>query len=183
MSIFKNIKGKLAQKSLEKESGKQRKAKICSLEKANSVAFIYENTSKEDQDFIRAYMKEIRSKYQIKETMALAFFEGKEVPEYLKKAVDHDFFSSKEIAWTGKPNAQSVQNFTNKPYDLLIDLSFGDCMPLLYVYNWSNSSFKVSRKTPVHEQYSDLMLDLSLDASLEEYLAYTEHYLKLMKAE
>ncbi len=183
MSIFKNIKDKLAQKSLKKEQQRERIAQISSFDQAESVAFVYENGSAEDQDFIRAYMKEIRTRFHIKETMALAFIEGKEAEPYLKKAVDHDFFTSKEIAWTGKPNSQTVKNFTDKSYDLLIDLSFGDCMPLLYVYNWSQSKFKVSRKTPVHEQYSDLMMDVPLDCSLEEYLAYTEHYLKLMKAQ
>ena len=83
-----------------------------------------------------------------------------------KKLVDHylfrkgyDFFTKKDLNWYLKPTEASVDDFIQKPFDILFNLSLESYYPLQYIVGMSKAKMKVGMFT-TDEHYLDVMIDI-----------------------
>lgn len=109
----------------------------------------------------------------------LGYIDAKTIPESFLFWKGINLFSRKELTWSMAPKTPLVNDFIEKQFDILLDLSLKDFYPVEYIARLSKAKFKVGRYTERHNGY-DLMFDIKPDNTLEEYLEYIKTYLNLI---
>jgi hypothetical protein len=111
--------------------------------------------------------------------------------------MDYKFFCYKDLNWYFKPNEDSVKDFVNKEFDILIDLNLEENLSVRFVIAESVALFKTGRYSEIEPNYYDLMINVQdkkqMDKNeddeetfeqinpLRELLDQTEYYLKMLK--
>lgn len=160
----------------------ERKIHVVNLEKAKSVGILYKDADEVLMNKIEKFASEIATKFNIKNIQILGYTtkRSKEKPAYMSKGKFVKFFSIKETNFFLKPNADSVKQFLNQPFDLLIDFSKNKFEPLRFVTAMSNAPFKVGRYSKQDEDFYDLMITLEDHKTDEDFFTQLMHYLSMI---
>jgi len=94
-----------------------------------------------------------------------------------KTPQDQDTFSIRDTNWWYKPTAANAELFLAEQYDILIDLSSQDYLPLLYVMALAQSGLNVCRYSDRKKEVADLMIRLEGDEDAAILLNHIRHYL------
>jgi len=181
MGLLKNIKLSMADRALRQEmklAGRVRKPNMFSFEKVRTVGIIFDATSTEDYDIVKRYVVYLRE--HLKKVKVIGFFSKKEIPTLTYSKLEYDFFSLKELSWTGKPNSTVVTNFIAEEYDLLIDLNIHDHFPLKYIAALSKASFKVGKFDEDGMDIHDLMIDADNTKTVKYFLRQIDTYITML---
>lgn len=182
MSLISKIRFHFARKSLkEGHLTLQRNRKSFNLDTARYIALLYylpdEEAYKKVEEFVK-YLGERNIKVKV-----ACYTEQKFVPHYFIPKLLQDIFTIKEVNWKYQPIKAFVKDFLEEEYDILIDLSLTEHLPLLYLAANSNAGLKIGRFDETHQDYYDLMLDIPNDASLDYFIAQVIHYLNKINKE
>jgi len=101
---------------------------------------------------------------------------NKEVPVYLSKLKELDFFTKEDLNWRLKPT-EVIDNFCKKRFDILIDLTMEKCNPLEHIMASSQAALKVCRKGAQNQNYADLIVDIAVEKSEKEFLVHMKEML------
>lgn len=176
------IKAGIGYRKLKKEmAGQNRKAHICNLAQATSIAVIYRAEDEKMHQVVKNYLKYLKEEEGIRRLMAFSYFDGKDTPAYLQSILEYDYFTRKDLNWHGKPSGSSVDKFINEPYDILIDLTEEPCLPLRYVLVESKAKFKVGQHNPKNEPYFDLLIDTQMN-DLAKFIEQVTYYLAVLNS-
>jgi hypothetical protein len=143
--MFGFIKNVLKSKCLKDATirAKKRKEVAYNFETAKIVGVIYPfniNMGK-----VLNALDDITQRYNI-EIIFVTYFPQDKLPEGVgENSPARIFFSNHECNWFGKPKTVAINNFINKPFNLLIDLSVKFWFPLQYIAIASNACFKIGR--------------------------------------
>ena len=132
--------------------------------------------------FEENYVKKIKEELGITRIMALGFFDEKELPHYLHTKLNFDAFCLKDLNWYRIPHGNTVQNFIAEEYDILIDLTLRDHLPLQYIVAKSKARFKVGRLSDSNAHFLDMMIDTAGAHSLPQLIANIDRYLMMINA-
>lgn len=113
------------------------------------------------------------------EIYVLGYIDSKVIPESFLFWKGINLFSKKDIGWNMIPNTQVVNDFIEKPFDMLFNLSLSEHFPIEYIAQLSKSKFKIGRYSATNECY-DLMFELKDENKLDSYLETIKHYLALI---
>lgn len=175
MNFVKNKIGNYALKSLLKTKS-QRYPKVSNLDTAKSVGIIFPAHTEKDFRLATQYLKIIKEEYGIMNIRALGYFPEKNELPFLKRTIQIDYFTNKNLNWFNKPEGRYIQDFIKEKFDILIDLSENDLLPLQYVLCMSEAKFKVGRFSENNQSFYDLMLDVK-NKSLAYYIEQLTIYL------
>jgi hypothetical protein len=81
----------------------------------------------------------------------------KALPHYLHAKLNFDAICQKDLNWYRIPQGNTVQNFMAEEYEVIIDLTMEDRLPIQYIMAKSRARFKVGRwsdsnkKLPGHD--------------------------------
>lgn len=75
--------------------------------------------------------------------LAIAFFNGKEIPQYFTMHNRVSVFDKNQVNWYGKPESALVDSFTSNEFDILLDINFEETMPMRWISSLSKAKFKV----------------------------------------
>jgi len=89
---------------------------------------------------------------------------------------DYPVFSHKDLSWTAKIAKPDVQEFINKPFDLLIDYFDTEKTALLLVSHLSKASFKVGFSS-VDKRLHHFMIDTNAG----NYKVFSDELFKYLK--
>jgi hypothetical protein len=78
------------------------------------------------------------------------------------------------------PGQAKVRDFIAKDFDLLIDLSLKDSLPLKYIAGMSMSLCRIGRFSEKNTECYDFMIDIPPVATLKEFIRQVTHYLNLI---
>jgi hypothetical protein len=113
------------------------------------------------------------------EVSLIAFYPGKDIPhKYLMRKNVHVFYK-KEINWYGKPLMAYTNEFINKEFDILIDLSLVEVFPLKWIASLSKAKFKVGSLS-YYGNPNDLIINIKTENNLEYFISQLKHYLYLI---
>lgn len=180
MKLIEDIRIKAGHHFLKKELEKPRKVQATNWAEASEIALIYKIDDERSFQHVKWYINELHKKYGNKKIMALGYFDEKEPALYLSHGLNTDYFTKKDLNWYGRPSANSVTHFVNEQYDLLIDLTHYDCVPLRFVLHQSKAKFKIGRFSEENTTYYDLLLSVPED-SLSHYMDQVDHYLNMIR--
>ncbi|MEO1515520.1 MAG: hypothetical protein AAFV95_10920 [Bacteroidota bacterium] len=142
------------------------------FKQARSIGIAYLASNLTQTDHIRGFVRQLRK--EDKEVKVLAFF-----PDKLEhNACPHKYFTKKSLDWMMRPKDFDTEQFMKTPFDVLINLSLVDCLPLEYVFALSKAGFRVGPLSPKLYCY-DLMIDTS-DDQMPNFIQQVAFFLNRM---
>jgi hypothetical protein len=176
LKIIQNIREKSAKSFLLKQMNEaKRKLKPINLDSARTVALLYylpdEDTYK-TMETILAKLYELNLKVRV-----VAYANQKFNPHYFIPKISQDIITAKDVNWRYQPQKAFVKEFIETEYDILIDLSLDDHLPLLYCAALSQAGLKVGRFQEDHQLFYDLMIHTGADESIDSFATQVIHYL------
>lgn len=179
MKIIQNIREKFAKSFLLKQIQlNKREQKQISIERARSVALLYylpdEETYKK-VDLIINRLTELKLKVRV-----VCYTDLKLIPHYFIPKISQDILTAKDVNWRIQPQKPFVKEFINTSFDLLIDLSLNDHLPLLYCAALSNAGLKVGRFQEDHQLFYDLLIHAGTDETIDSFADQVIHYLSMI---
>jgi len=153
----------------------QRMQKQVNLERARTVALLYylpDEATYKIVESILSKLNELNLKVRV-----VCYTDLKIIPHYFIPKITQDIITAKDINWKFQPQNPFVKEFINTEYDVLIDLSLANHLPLLYCAALSRAGIKVGRFQEDHELYYDLMIHAGPDETIDSFAGQVIHYL------
>jgi len=152
-----------------------RKQKQVNLDSARSLVLLYylpdEATYKVAESIV-VRLSEMNLKVRV-----VCYTDQKIVPHYFIPKISQDIFTAKDLNWRFQPQKPFVKDFIDTEYDILIDLSLTDHLPLLYCAALSKAGLKVGRFQDDHKMFYDLMIHTSANETIDSFAEQLIHYL------
>jgi len=154
-----NIKTKVGQTILEKLSNQtNHHGNIINFKDLRNVGLIFNATQSINFEVIRHFVKKLNK--EKKDVKIIGYVHSKKIIDHYLYRKGFDFFTQKDLNWYFKPKPASIQSFVNEPFDVLINLSLEDYLPVQFVTVQSKAKFKISRLFP-HHNYADMFIDIN----------------------
>lgn len=155
-----------------KELGKQAKLlkrhrQIFNLTTARQVGVVFNLTDSKVFDSVLALKSKLE---QIPIAVeAIGYYNDKEIPQLYTMEKGVKVFSKTDVNWYKKPETPIFTEFTSKDFDILIDLSQDEVVPLRWVSTLSKAKFKVGALNYFNNPF-DLIVTVDKNLGLD-YLA------------
>ncbi|MHC1704559.1 MAG: hypothetical protein AB9846_11675 [Tenuifilaceae bacterium] len=178
MKIIANIKRNTGLSALSKSLRSVKRNKfIHNLVTARKVAIVgIANTNADFDDIIALQKFFIERNIHVE---VLLYFPGKEIPQKMLLRKDINIFNKTELNWYGKPLIPFIQKFCNIEYDILIDLSLDELMPIRWISTLSRARFKVGSLSYSGNPY-DLIITIEKSKGIFFLSEQIAHYLNLI---
>ena len=154
-------------------SGRNRK--LVNLQDARKIGILYNLESVPDYEVVSDFVTELQ--HERKEVKALGYVKNKNLVSRFLPKLSYDFISSKDVNWYFMPGQAKIKDFIEKEFDLLIDLSLKDNLPLRYISGLSMSLCRIGRFSEKNTDCYDFMIDVPQAATLKEYIRHITYYL------
>lgn len=179
--LARKIRSKLGQYRFRKEVNRLKvKHEVVTLNDAEKIGLLYDATEEKDYEIIKGYVKNFRSTFK-KEILAMGYVDKKQLPQSQFAQYGLDFFCRKDLNFRMIPIDPIVHNFIKEKFDILIDLSSGNCFPLLYIAATSHARFRIGRYHKSHLNCFDMMIKIPGDPPIKQVIEQTEHFLHQIK--
>jgi hypothetical protein len=179
LSIITSIREKTGQINLKRDSSRlQRDKKIVNLGNAGRVGVLYFLPDEPTYRRISDYVKKLQDSGKI--VKALGYVHSKRLTGQFLPKLSYDFLYPTGLSWNYKPVSTAAKDFMEEEYDILIDLSIEEHLPLLYLTGMSKARFKAGLKSKQRSRYLDLMIDLGEKDGLDELIIQIDHYLSII---
>jgi hypothetical protein len=155
--------------------------KMTNLEQARRIGVLYILDDVPDYDVVSAFVTELQ--HDRKEVKALGFVKNKNLVTRFLPKLSYDFFSSRDVSFFYRPVHTKVRDFTDQEFDILIDLSLKENIPLRYIAALSSALCRVGMFSDEDFHCYDLMIDPAPGLSLKEYIDHIIHYLTVINAD
>ena len=176
MKIIQNIREKFAKSFLlEQVNVLERNQKQINLESAKTVALLYylpDEATYKIMETILSRFNDMNLKVRV-----VCYTDLKIIPHYFIPKITQDIITAKDTNWRYQPQKAFVKEFINTEYDILIDISLNDYLPLLYCAALSKSSLKVGRFQEDHKFFYDLLIHASPEETIDSFIGQVIHYL------
>ena len=182
MKLFDRIKEWMGIRRLLRELPVDRKPIAHNLALARKVAIVYIVEDEATHNHVKNYVKRIKEELGISNIMALGFSDQKSLPNYLHSKLNFDAICLKDLNWYRIPQGNTVQNFMAEEYEIIIDLTLEDRLPIQYIMAKSRSRFKVGRLSESNKRILDMMIDLAGSKSLPQMIQQVHHYLLMVNS-
>ena len=164
MKFLNNTKAYIGHKVLERKlKDRARAATVCNINDAKKIGIVFNATQLVSFEIIRNFVKELSQK-KISVT-TLGYVNSKKLIDHYMYRKGFNFFTKSDLNWFNKPLTDTVEQFVNKPFDILINLCLEKYYPIQYVVALSVSSFKVGKYFD-EPNYLDLMIDIEKEKKI-----------------
>lgn len=120
------------------------------------------------------------SKLEGKRVKVIAYVPTREVPDYYMAQLQMDIFSKKAVNLLGVPTNEFARDFVKQQFDLLIDLSLTDHLPLYYVAGFGNATLRAGKYRPHLLSIYDFMIKAHDQMSFDDFISAMMKYLALL---
>jgi hypothetical protein len=178
MKLFRKFKQAIGGRILKKEMEPVRLRGGSNFRSAERIGLLYKDLDKETYEGILNYCDFLKRKFDVKTVHFIAYVDSKEkkIPEYQRQTIDAQFFTRQDLNWHMRP-VQNVTSFLEQDFDILIDFSGGNVVPLNFLMKESNARMKVGIKGSKAERYCDFMIDMGDQFGMDKYIEQLNLYL------
>lgn len=172
------LKKTLGVRLYHKEVEPLRLRKGFNFHSAERVAFIYLDSDETFFKSLKKYAKYLKENFNIKSVMMMGFVDepDKKIPIWQQHKLETDFFSRVNLNWYLKP-VSGVKNFLEEDFDILIDFSGGNSLPLNYVLKESVAKMKVGALGSRAARNCDFILNMGNQFGADKYIVQLNAYL------
>jgi hypothetical protein len=178
MKLPKKIRQVAGIRMLRNEVEPVRLRKGFNFNSAEKVGVLYLDRDEKFYNEIHDYAKYLKDNFSISKVNLLAFVDEveKKIPAWQKHTIDSAFITRKHLNWHLRP-ISGVENFTGEDFDILIDFSGGNTVPLNFVLKESKAKMKVGLRGTRAERYCDFILNMGNQFGLTSYTDQLNSYL------
>lgn len=90
------------------------------------------------------------------------------------------WITRRDLSWSGIPKPQSIKEFIEKEFDVLINTHIKSARPLEFIAACSNAKLRIGVYAEKNTPCYDFMMQLTDDADAYMYMDQVEHYLKMI---
>ncbi|MCU0318691.1 MAG: hypothetical protein MUE88_01230 [Flavobacteriales bacterium] len=182
MKLFDRLKEWMGLRRLLRELPADRRPIARNIAAAKKVGILYIVEDEAAHNQVRNYVKRLKEELGISNIMALGYSEQKVMPHYLHAKLNFNAISQKDLNWYRIPQGNTVENFMTEEYEVLIDLTLHDRLPIQYIMAKSRARFKVGRWSDDNKRILDMMIDMAGSNSLPQLIQQVHHYLLMVNA-
>lgn len=182
MRLLDRIKEWMGTRRLLRDLPADRRPIARNIALARKIAIVYVVEDEASHNHVRNYVKRIKEELGISNIMALGYSDEKLLPHYLHAKLNFDAICQKDLNWYRIPQGNAVQNFMAEEYEILIDLTLQDRLPIQYIVAKSRARFKVGRLSDSNKRLLDMMIDMAGSQSLPQYIQQVHRYLSMINA-
>ena len=176
MKLIKDIGNKIGRKLLEQELKlRERKVIYNNFHSASTIGVIFNAENKEFYKVAKEFMNYLDERGL--KINGLSFVSKSDLIGYFPYRKGVEYFGEDKLSWTGKPKEEGVEEFIERPLDILIDISLTDSFPIEYVFALSKAKFKICNNS-IKEKYADFVLQLKDKEDIDTYIEQIKHYLE-----
>jgi len=178
MSIMKRIREFFGSRILRAEEEPVRIRTGSNFHSADRVAIIYRDMDETFFKDLRDYAKYLKENFKIKSVYLLAFVDEpeKKIPAWQQHKLELEYFTRNDLNWHLRP-VTNADIFVKEDFDILIDFSGGNVVPLNFILKESASRMKVGMRGTRAERYCDLMIDMGNQFGVAKYVEQLNSYL------
>jgi hypothetical protein len=171
--MFNKLRYSIGEKKLSKKAAQlHRQKQVHNFNTCKSATILVDATKPEDFVIVKEFMKYLTS-LKI-ESSLIGYVNADQVSSHLLLRDNCHFFCNKDLNLFYKPKTTGTDEFLNKRFDILFDLSLKDYYPLRFLTTLSLAQFKVGRFS---EGVNDL--DLMIDVRKEPKISYLIDQIKI----
>ena len=152
--------------------------KSVNLENARTATILYylpDELTYKKVELILSRLSELNLK-----TRVVCYTDLKIIPHFFIPKITQDIITAKDVNWRFQPQKPFVKEFIDTEYDILIDLSLSDYLPLLYCSALSKAGLKVGRYSEDHQSFYDLMIHAGPNETIDSFADQVIHYLSMI---
>lgn len=180
MKTKNNIKNKIGTYFLKQEKHRIRKNKqTINFEDAKTIGILYRIIDEETHYAVAEFIKSLQDK-QI-HVHAIGFTDYKNVPHYCYPKITYSFLTIKNLNWHLKPIGKEVNDFVNKEFDIVIDLTTEKYLPIQYILLHTKAKFIIGKYYDNHTHYYDMMLKVDKPTKIADFIKLIVEYLNIIK--
>ncbi|MEZ5006510.1 MAG: hypothetical protein R2753_00015 [Chitinophagales bacterium] len=172
--MIQNFKTKKLLKHIDQSIlGRNKPKEACNMQQLQSIGIVLDGR---DQNFVDAVTQyaEQQEKQGIKVTL-LSY-----LPKVNKQiSLSIPFFTKEDINWYYKPIKESVINFIEQPFDLLLNFCPDKLLPLESIIALSSAKFIIGNGLTHLNSYYDILLKLNNSNAPDSFIENVHHYLTL----
>jgi len=165
--MFNHVKKSLLKRCIEKHKSLREK-KLISLEQTQTLGIICQITDEDSYKEVYDLFSKLQSHKRT--VWLIGYINEKKVPYYCLQQLSADYFSKKDLNWYGKPDFAQLNDFLDKDFDMLIDFSRNNLLPIHYILSTSKAKLLIGANKYMQDLYDVYIKD-------EEQ----SDYLKLLK--
>ena len=179
MSVVTNIRKSVGAVQLKREHNRLlRDKQVCNMANASNIGIVYFLPDEETYNKVSQYVKTLQEKG--KKVKALGYVENKRLTGFFMPKLSYDFLDPTGLSWNYKPVASQAKDFIEAEFDILIDLSTDNILPLMFITALSKSGFKAGLQNKEKARFLDLMISLEDEQDLDELIKQIDHYLSII---
>lgn len=171
-----NIREKIFEHILRKQP--KRKVSFPRWENVHTIVLLFESDYVEKNPVIRHLANRFVTEETDKSITLLGYADKKNIIS--ANLPQSRILGRKDFTILGTPKSNIREELIRRPYDLLIDLTQKDNLPIRYLAMYINADFKTGRH--IREGIHDFMLDMPAQESPEFLFGQIIYYLKLIKS-
>lgn len=177
MKIVQKIRERFARSYLlDQQHRLVREIKQANLDNARTLALLYylpdEDTYKRAETILSKF-SDMGLKARV-----VCYTDMKIVPHYFIPKITQDVITVKDVNWRFHPVKPFVKEFLNTDFDILINLSLDEYLPLEYCAALSKAGLKVGRFREDQHLIYDLMIHSVADDTIDSFAEQVIYYLK-----
>lgn len=182
MKLFDRFKEWMGVRRLLRDLPTDRKPIARNIGLSRKVAIVYVVEDEAAHNQVRNYVKRLKDELGLSNIMALGYSDEKALPHYLHAKLNFDAICQKDLNWYRIPQGNTVANFMAEEYEIIIDLTLQDRLPIQYIMAKSRARFKVGRYSESNKKILDMMIDMAGSQSLPQLIQQIHHYLMMVNA-
>lgn len=178
MKFIQRIKESVGLRFLKREEEPNRERRGFNFNSAGRIGILYLDADEQHFNKIKGYAKQLKDQFEVKSVVCLGFVNEvkKRFPVYQLQKLELNYFAKEDLNWHLKPQ-NNIETFVKEDFDILIDLSGGDAVPLNYVLKESRAKMKVGLRGTRGEEYYDFLLNMGNNPSVEKIIEQLNMYL------
>lgn len=178
MLIPRKLRERAAVWYLRRKPEPDRERRGSNLSGAGSVALLYIDSDETYFKQVKACVKTLHETYGINRVCALGYvaLPSKHLPIYHAQRLEYMYFTKSDLNWHLEPKV-SLMNFISEPFDVLIDLSLTECLPMQYILKASKARMKVGARTAKSGDLLDLTIGVPEGTTRDAYWNDVIYYL------
>lgn len=174
MSFISNLQNRLHRYFLKQKIKKNNAERYSrSFNKVKHIGILFDATAPENEPIVSAYRTKLQEEGKIVDMLA-----------YIDDNQPHDqqfykYFNRKSLNWSLEPKGEHVEQFTQTPFDILLNLHLNVSQPLEYISTLSKAHLRVGQfRDTNNEECYDLSIDTHQGDNLKNFIGQVDYYIK-----
>lgn len=179
MELFKGIRQFTGRKILASRAGKlKRKKRFNSLRNAHKIAIVWSADSEGDLKIISTFYHEMQKRGI--QTDILCYYPGHILPDNLTALRHINCFKKSDLNYIYIPVSPGIIEFINTPYEILVDINFGNHFPLQWISALSMAELKIGTDDSGTGHLMDITINLNGKKETGYFLEQVKCYLEMI---